>query len=275
MDKEPTRGKNTLSTQEWYDFIALVANLAPGIHAGDKTATKRLLEMLGIDSGKHVLDVGSGSGITAGLIVNEFGARVTGIDISPKMVEKARERAQKTGISDRTHFQVESVLDLPFDNSSFDAVIFESLLTILPGDPATALSEMVRVVRPGGKIGGNEATIDLKALPELESLLEGHPAIQRTYSPTTLRDQFEAAGLKDIQMDIEDASQAPALDMSSALREIGCGGLLSFFISSYPKLAWKLITDTRFRQARRIDEQVTSLSKEYMGYALIVGQKPE
>ena len=262
-----------ITTQEWYDFVAIAANLTPGIHVGDKLATKRLLDLLAVGPNDHILDAGSGPGITAALIAEETGARVTGIDLSPGMVSKARERAQKLGISDKVSFQVGNVMTLDFPDGTFDAVIFESLLTIMPGDPRIALAEMVRVLKPGGKIGGNEAIMDPGTLPGLESLLEQHPAIHRTYTAETLKQQFQDASLGDIVLEAVSSSQAPAMDVKNAFQEIGCGGLISFFLTSYPKLVLKLITDRRFREAHRVDEQVTGLSKEYMGYALIIGQK--
>lgn len=274
MDKKSPKTKDSLTTQEWYDFIATVTDLAPGIHAGEKQATRRLLKLLAVGPGERVLDVGCGPGVTAAMIVEETGASVTGIDISPQMVSKARERAEKLGIADRADFQVKDVLSLDIPEHTFDVVLFESLLTILPGDPDLALAEMVRVLKPSGRIGGNEATMDVTALPELESLFDQHPAIQRTYTRESLRDQFAAAGLENIHLEEVKESQAPALDLKSALNEIGCGGLIAFFVVSYPKLVWKLITDPRFREAHRIDEQVTSLSKQYMGYGLITGLKP-
>ncbi|MGD1992460.1 MAG: class I SAM-dependent methyltransferase [Anaerolineae bacterium] len=273
-----TKGKQTygeaVSTQEWYDFVALVADLAPAIHVGDQEATRTLLEMLEVQASDHVLDVGSGPGITAALIAGEIDARVTGIDISPRMVAKARERAQRAGLAERTHFQVGDVFNLPFDDGTFDAVIFESLLTIIPGDPADALAEIARVLRPGGWVGANEGTIDPAALLEFESLLAQHPAIQRGYTPATLRQQFEQAGFRELRMKVASTGKVPAMDTSSALRQVGCRGLLSFFLRVYPKLAWKLLTDPRFRRAHQVDEQITQLIEEHAGYALIVGQKP-
>jgi hypothetical protein len=133
---------------------------------------------------------------------------------------------------------------------------------------------MVRVVKPGGKIGGNEAIVDPGALPGLESLMEQHPAIQRTYTAETLKHQFQDASLGNVILEAVSFSHAPEMDIKNAFQEIGCGGLLSFFFISYPKLVWKLIADRRFREAHRIDEQITRMSSEYMGYALIVGQKP-
>jgi hypothetical protein len=190
------------------------------------------------------------------------------------MVEKARERARKSGLEERIQFQVGNVFSLDFKDDTFDVVIFESLLTILPGDPAEALAEIVRVLKPEGKVGGNEATVDPAFLPELLPLIEGHPAVQRAYTPDTLRLAFETAGLEGIEMAVTSSSQAPSVGLGGAFQEIGCGGLISFFVCAYPKLVWKLISDSRIREAQKIDQQITSLSKDYMGYALILGQKP-
>lgn len=263
-----------ISTREWYDFISLVANFTSGIHTGGAPATQQLLEMIEINPGYQILDVGSGPGSTAVQIAEKTGARVSGIDLSPEMVSQARKRAQEMGLSDKVDFREGNVLALDFPDGSFEAVIFESLLTILPGDPGSALGEMIRVLKPGGVVAGNEATIDPGYLAELESLLEAHPAIQRAYTAESLQNQFEAAGLLDINMLEIKESPAPQLDLKTALQNIGCGGLLAFFFTSYPRLVWKLITNPGLRQAQKVDEQITKLSQEYMGYVLISGRKP-
>lgn len=273
MSAETGQRDRVVGTREWYDFVALVSGFGPTIHAGGEAATGRLIEMLDLSPDDHVLDVGAGPGVTATRIVREIGARVTGIDLSPAMVAKATARAERLGIADRCRFRVGDVAELPFEDGAFDAVIFESFLTVIPLAPDHTMAELVRVLRTGGRIGANEATVDLEKRREVEDLLAQHPATQRTYTPETLRAQFESAGLAVRDMKVVEASEAPSLDTSRMLKEAGCGGLLSFFLTAYPKLAWKLLTDARFRRAYRIDEEVTSRSKEYMGYALIVGQK--
>jgi len=266
--------QTTLTTKEWYDFVSLLSSLASGIHTGGPEATQLLLDMVDMKPQDHILDVGSGPGSTAIQIAENSGAQVTGIDLSPEMISKARMRVERLGLTGKVDFQVGNVLALEFADETFDAVIFESLLTILPGDPGAALAEMVRVLKPGGLVAGNEATIDPKYLPKLESLIAQHPAIRRAYTADSLRKQFESAGLVDLNLQVNNESQAPQLDLKGALGEIGCGGLLSFFLVSYPKLVWKLISDPRLRQAQQVDEQITKLSREYMGYALIKGKKP-
>ena len=82
-----------VGTREWYDFVALVAGVVPGLHPGGKPATRALLEMIPLDASDHVLDTGCGPGATATLIAHETGARVTGVDLSEEMIARARKRA--------------------------------------------------------------------------------------------------------------------------------------------------------------------------------------
>lgn len=262
-----------LSTQEWYDFVSLVAGLSPAIHAGEGAATLELVEKLHIKRGDHVLDVGCGIGTTAIMIADMTGARVTGIDLSPKMIEKARDSADRLGISDQVQFKIGNVLALDFNEAAFDVALFESVLTILPGDPVQALSEIHRVLKPGGRVGGNEASIDPAALEELEHLIEEHPALQRVYTAERLQEQFQEAGFVRVSLDEIQHSQAPAVDSPSALQGMGCGGMVSFFFLTYPRLIWRLLTDARIRKASMVDKQVTKLSKEHMGYLLMTGEK--
>ena len=267
-------GKNETSrkpvgTREWYDFIGQLADALPGIHLGGQEATRALLGMCQPDATSRVLDVGCGPGNTACFIAEQYGSRVHGINISEVMIAKATGRARRQGLLDKVEFRVADAFQLPFENDLFNVVIVESVLTPLPGDKKQALTEMVRVVRPGGRIGVNESTVDPSAPPELLALFGEHPAIHGYFTPQTLRSLFEESGLQVAQM-----TETKNVDAPSVLKGMGLRGLLSFMIRVYPKILLKLLRDARFREAARIDDKVTKRGKQYMGYTLIVGQKP-
>jgi ubiquinone/menaquinone biosynthesis C-methylase UbiE len=267
-------GKNEASqkpvdTREWYDFIGQLADALPGIHLGGQDATHALLDMCRLDATSRVLDVGCGPGNTACLIAEQYGARVHGIDISEVMIAKAKERARRQGLMDKVEFRVGDAFQLPFEDDWFDVVIVESVLTPLPGDKKQALAEIVRVIRPGGRIGANESTVDPSAPPELLALFAEHPAIHGYFTSQTLRSLFEESGLQVIQM-----TETKNVETPSVLKGMGLRGLLSFMIRVYPKVLLKLLRDARFRKAAGIDDKITKRSKQYMGYTLIVGQKP-
>ena len=261
--------KKPVGTREWYDFIGQLAEALPGIHMGGKEATNALLGMCQLDASSRVLDVGCGPGGTACLIAERYGARVYGVDLSEVMVEKAIEKAKKRGLQDKVEFRAADAYQLPFEDDYFDLVLLESVLTPLPGDKKEAMIELVRVTRPGGQIAVNESTVEASAPEELLALFEEHPAMYGYFNSQSLRSLFEQTGLEVVQMnEVRDVPPPSMMD------EMGCGGLLSFFVRTYPKILVKLLGDARFRQASRIDDKITKSFKEHMGYTLIVGQKP-
>jgi arsenite methyltransferase len=258
-----------IGTREWYDFVGQLADTIPGIHMGGLDATHTLLGMCKVDATKRILDVGCGAGHTACLIAEQYSAHVHGVDISEVMIAKANDRAGRMGLTDRVEFRTADAYQLPFDDGQFDVVLIESVLTPLPGDKILALQEMIRVLRPGGLIGANETTVDAAAPPELLEAFDRHPATYGYFTADSLRKLFAQAGLQDIQM-----MEARSVAAPSPLKEMGCGGFVAFMIRTYPKILLTMLRDARFREAARIDDQITKRGKKYMGYALIVGRKP-
>ena len=96
-------------------------------------------------TGRSVLEVCSGSGMLAEVLARH-GARVTGIDVSPEAVGRARERARRYGF--RGDFHVADAEHLPFRNRSFDVVAVHDGLHHLD-EPSRAVAEMGRVARDG------------------------------------------------------------------------------------------------------------------------------
>lgn len=121
------------------------------LHPGGVPLTRRSAEVAGLRPGLRLLDVSSGRGTNAILYHQEFGVDVTGIDISPGMVEAARHRTALAGVSDRVQFHLGDSQQLPFAEDCFDAVINECAVGI-PQNPARVLTEMARVVKPGGAV---------------------------------------------------------------------------------------------------------------------------
>jgi arsenite methyltransferase len=185
------------------------------------------------------------------------------------MIARAKERASQQRVMDKAEFRVSDVFQMPFEDDLFDVVIVESVLTALPGDKKRALAEMLRVVRPRGRIGVNESTVDPSAPPEYLALCAEHPAVHGYFTPQTLCGLFEESGLQVVHM-----TEAKNVDTPSALKEMGLGGLLSFMIRVYPEILLKLLRDARFGKAARTVDEITKRGEEYLGYTLIVGQKP-
>ena len=105
---------------------------------------------------QQVLDVGCGIGVGPAYMAKTYGCRVVDVDISEKMIEWSRQRAKQEGVEDRVEFRTADVLDLPFEADRFDVVICESVLAFIEDKPR-AIRELVRVVKPSGYVGLNEA----------------------------------------------------------------------------------------------------------------------
>jgi ubiquinone/menaquinone biosynthesis C-methylase UbiE len=101
--------------------------------------------------GWRLLDAGCGPGtITLGLARQVAPGQVIGIDVEESQFEHVRKQAEREGLN--LELRKASVYDLPFQSSSFDAVFAHGLIESL-SDPAAAIAELRRILKPGGVIG--------------------------------------------------------------------------------------------------------------------------
>lgn len=99
--------------------------------------------------GRSALDVGCGPGIVVEALAKAGGA-VTGIDLTPEMIEQARSRCGAAGLSN-VKLLVGPAEQLPFETGRFDAAVSRVTIHHL-ADPAKVVAEMARVVKPGGRL---------------------------------------------------------------------------------------------------------------------------
>jgi phosphatidylethanolamine/phosphatidyl-N-methylethanolamine N-methyltransferase len=99
--------------------------------------------------GGRILEVGVGTGLSLGDYAK--GNRLTGIDISAPMLDKARKRVSELKLKHVEELAVMDAEHLAYPDASFDVVVAQYVVTAIP-HPEKALDEFVRVVRPGGEI---------------------------------------------------------------------------------------------------------------------------
>ena len=129
-----------------YEKLASIYDIVfgPTLHAGRLQALKRMA----IAPGDRVLEVGVGTGIN--LMLYPRDCKVTGVDLSDSMLERAHERVAKNGLRDVRLLQMDASA-LTFPDESFDIVYAPYLVSVVP-DPVTVALEMRRVCRPGGRV---------------------------------------------------------------------------------------------------------------------------
>lgn len=108
----------------------------------------RLVGHARLKSGQRVLDVACGTGVVA-VTAARLGARVTGLDLTPELLDHARENAAIAEVSIDWHEG--DAENLPFPDASFDAVVSQFGHIFAPR-PAVVTREMLRVLKPGGTI---------------------------------------------------------------------------------------------------------------------------
>jgi 27-O-demethylrifamycin SV methyltransferase len=134
-------------------------NLHHGYWEDDTTsledATNRLTDklsgMLSIKPGDRLLDLGCGIGEPAIRLATKHDIEVVGVSISKRQIERANERAEAAGLSDRLSFQLADAMDLPFPDESFDIVWAMESMHHMP-DRWHVLRHAARVLRPGGRL---------------------------------------------------------------------------------------------------------------------------
>lgn len=178
----------------------------PYVGRWSRLVAKEFLEWIAMPQGVEWLDVGCGTGaLTQTISALSAPKSVIGIDGSPGYVEYAKERTDVSSV----RFDVGDAQSLPLDDESRDAAVSGLVLNFVP-EPAGAVGEMTRVVRPGGTVGGYvwdyagkmelmryfwDAAVALQ--PAARELDEGRrfPICH----PTPLADLFEQAGLLDVE----------------------------------------------------------------------------
>ncbi len=109
---------------------------------------KHSVEIINQSRGR-VLEVGVGTGLSLPAYGRHL--EIVGIDLSPEMLEKARERIAGEGLTNISGLHVMDAGALKFANASFDTVVAMYVMTVVP-DPEKVMRELARVCRPGGEV---------------------------------------------------------------------------------------------------------------------------
>lgn len=184
----------SLSENDVKDYFNQVAPDWEKIRTGyfGESLRDAALGQVKLGPGAVVADVGMGTGfMTEGLL--KAGAKVIGVDNSPAMLKEAADRFRWAG--DRLELREGSVQSLPVETGTLDGVFGNMILHHAP-EPAVAVKEFARVLKPGGKLVITDMDEHNHAWM-LEEMADLWPGFDRA----DVKTWFEAAGLKDVSVD--------------------------------------------------------------------------
>jgi arsenite methyltransferase len=166
-----------------------------GLGCGNPIALASLRE------GEAVLDLGSGAGFDCFLAAPKVGkaGKVIGVDMTPEMIDKARENAQK-GRYENVEFRLGEIENIPAADNSIDVVISNCVINLSP-DKERVFKEAHRVLKPGGRLMVSDIVL-LKELPEF--IKNSIDAYIGCLSGAIMKDEYiktiHDAGFQDVEI---------------------------------------------------------------------------
>ncbi len=171
------------------------AAVLASLGCGNPTAVAELRE------GETVLDLGSGGGIDVILSAKRVGpaGRVYGLDMTDEMLALARTNADEAGVANAI-FLKGVIEDVPLPNDSVDVVISNCVIN-LSTDKAAVLTEIARVLKPGGRVGVSDVVAEDRLTPEARAERGSYVGcIAGALSQSEYEEGLKAAGFEDVSV---------------------------------------------------------------------------
>lgn len=247
-------------------YLDIEAEVGVTKHMGGYTATDRLHALCCLDQAQEVLEVGCGIGIGPAHIARQFNCRVVAVDISEKMLSWARQRARRHGVAERITFQQADIRQLPFDDDRFDAVIVESVLAFVT-DKDAAIRELIRVTRPGGYVGLNEAYWTVE--PTEKVLAQSAAVFPDVLDAAGWTALWEATPLDARRLELHTVE--PGQEVKDRMAWLGWGTMLP----AWGRMIRMVLSRPGAREALKEQLSPAPEMMNLLGYGLFVGRKPQ
>jgi ubiquinone/menaquinone biosynthesis C-methylase UbiE len=244
-----------------YSSAAARFLLGDCFHPGGRELTSRLIRRLGVGAGSTVVDVASGLGTSALLLVRELGCAVVGVELSPTSVAAAADAAAAAGLKGQVRFLIGDAEALPLEDASMDGALCECALCTFP-DKEAAAAELARVLRPGARLLLADIVAEPERLPdELRSLTAWVACVADARSVDELSALLERAGFAIESVERHDDALARLLDAVDARLRAAA-------------LAWPGLLDDGLDQGRELVRAArAALGEGDLGYASLLARR--
>ncbi|WGE90042.1 class I SAM-dependent methyltransferase [Actinobacillus arthritidis] len=181
-----------------HNFLARLGKTR--LRPGGKLATDWLIANGDFNPHKKVLEVACNMCTTAIQIAKQYGCHITGIDLDESALEKAKANIKENELEHLIQVQRANATKLPFEDNSFDIVINEAMLTMLPIEAKEkAIREYFRVLKPGGFLLTHDVMLQTEESEDILSALR--EAINISVTPLTKegwKHTFQQCGFRNV-----------------------------------------------------------------------------
>lgn len=253
----------TLEKCDIFDFMYQYVGMTV-LHPGGLKATNKLTDACSITTQTKVLDIACGKGTSAIYLAKTFGCRVVGVDISPELIEDAKNLARKKKMEHLVQFQQADALDLPFPQNEFDATISQAVL-VLVKNKKKVVQEALRVVRPGGSLGWIE--LSWKKPPSARFLKDVSDVLcafcmQNVLPFEKWKTLFRGSGMTHLE------ARLFSMESSGLAHMLSSEGLVNSM-----KVAIRYLTRPRIRERMQTMNRFFKEHADIFGYGIYTGQK--
>lgn len=245
-----------------FDFMANEVGIKV-LHPGGYKATGELGSLCQLNEDSHVLDLACGTGTTSFFLHRKYRCRVTGIDIADNLIAMANEDLARKKKSDSITFEVGDALCLPYPDNTFDGVVAQAFFVLID-EKEKALSEILRVLKPGGYFGSLELSWFSPPPPEVFDELAAKTCNDFIPRVCTFEDWegfFDSTGLIH--------QQTLRYPMTSGMMKmVHTEGFWNFL-----KIMKRMMTHSSIRKRMMTVQNTFGKYDEYLGYGIYCFQK--
>ncbi len=181
-----------------HNFLARLGKTR--LRPGGKIATDWLIANGDFSAEKNVLEVACNMCTTAIQLAKDYGCHIIGIDLDEEALEKARTNIKENGVEELVQVQRANATKLPFEDNSFDIVLNEAMLTMLPVEAKEkAIREYLRVLKPNGFLLTHDVMLNTDDREQILANLR--EAINITVTPLLKeewKDLFHRCGFRNV-----------------------------------------------------------------------------
>ncbi len=189
------------------DIKSIPEDAVMGLGCGNPTALAELKE------GETVLDLGSGGGLDVFLAAKRVGeeGKVIGVDMTPQMIEKAKENARKADCQN-VEFRLGEIENLPVEDNSVDIIISNCVINLSPDKLAT-FKEAFRVLKPDGRILISDLVTEGELPEEIKRSFDAWAeCIAGALEKREYLDTIKKAGFRDVEIVAQHTYGEPGMD---------------------------------------------------------------